>query len=100
MIIYNVTVKIDLDVHEEWLQWMKEVHIPDVLNTGLFTACKVLRVLSLDEADGKTYAFQYHCPSMKDLHQYQSKYAKDLQADHTNRYEGKFVAIRSLMEEI
>ncbi|MBT6440423.1 MAG: DUF4286 family protein, partial [Flavobacteriales bacterium] len=26
MIIYNVTVKINNEVHDEWLQWMKETH--------------------------------------------------------------------------
>ncbi len=40
MIIYNVTVKIDLDVHDLWLKWMKEEHIPRVMETACFTDCK------------------------------------------------------------
>jgi len=36
MILYNVTVKIMKPLEAEWLKWMKEVHIPDVINTGLF----------------------------------------------------------------
>ena len=28
MILYNITVSIDYNVHQEWLIWMKEVHIP------------------------------------------------------------------------
>ena len=34
MYIYNVTTNIDESVHDEWLHWMKEIHIPDVLATG------------------------------------------------------------------
>ena len=33
-ILYNVTVSIDKDVEKEWLEWMKKVHIPDVMRTG------------------------------------------------------------------
>jgi hypothetical protein len=33
MIVYNVTVNIDGAVEQEWLKWMKEVHIPEVLAT-------------------------------------------------------------------
>ena len=36
MIIYNVTVNVDEDVLSQWLRWMSENHIPDVMKTGLF----------------------------------------------------------------
>ena len=41
MILYNVTISIDTSVEEDWLQWMKEIHIPDVMNTGLFIDNKI-----------------------------------------------------------
>ena len=44
MYIYNVTINIDESVHLEWLTWM-ETHIPEVLNTGKFTAAKLTEVL-------------------------------------------------------
>jgi hypothetical protein len=34
MILYNVTVSVDPEIHDEWLAWMKSKHIPDVLATG------------------------------------------------------------------
>jgi hypothetical protein len=36
MIVYNVTVKVNTEVHDEWFAWMKETHIPEVMKTGLF----------------------------------------------------------------
>lgn len=98
MIIYNVTVKINLDVHDEWLQWMKTVHIPDVMKTGRFQSHQIAKVLGQDESDGITYAIQYICPDMQTLHQYTITEAPDLQKDHTERYQGKFVAYRTLLE--
>lgn len=100
MIIYNVTVKIDRDVHDEWLQWMKEVHIPDVMNTGLFKSHQMARVLLQDESDGITYATQYHCPDMKTLQLYTAKYAPKLQKDVLDKYPDKFVAFRTLLEVV
>ena len=41
MILYNITVNIDHDIHQEWLVWMKDIHIPDVLSTGLFIENKI-----------------------------------------------------------
>ena len=58
MILYNVTINIDYDVHDEWLDWMKNKHIPDVLKTGLFIENKICRILA-EEDGGKSYSIQY-----------------------------------------
>ena len=36
MLLYNVTITVDLDVHDDWVQWMRDTHIPDVMSTGMF----------------------------------------------------------------
>lgn len=101
MIIYNVTVNIEDEIHDDWIAWMKEVHIPDVMNTGFFIENKICKVLSTDpEETGHTYAIQYICSNMTDLEEYQQKHAPYLQKEHSTRYEGKFVAFRTLLEVI
>ena len=42
MIIYNVTCHMDLALAEEWLRWMQEIHIPEVMATGCFLDVKIL----------------------------------------------------------
>ena len=100
MILYNVTVKILKYLEAEWLQWMREVHIPDVMKTGLFQEHKICKLLHEEEDGGVTYAFQYFCKDMDTFLAYQNNHAKALQADHTNRYKDKYVAFRTLMEVI
>ena len=100
MIIYNVTVKIDLSVHDEWLDWMKATHIPEVLATGYFNHSRMLRLMEQDESDGITYAIQYSADSMEKLMEYQERASPALQADHTARYRDKFVAFRSILREV
>lgn len=99
MIIYNVTVKIDNDCHEEWLHWMRSEHIPEVLATGKFIDHQIARVL-VDDEDGITYAIQYKCASMDELQEYHEQHAPSLQREHAERFKDKFVAFRTLLELI
>lgn len=99
MYIYNVTVNIDADVHDEWLKYMKETHIPDVMNTGCFTENKIVKVLNVDDV-GHTYSFQYTFNEMEDIERYQKDFAPGLQADVKKRYADKFAAFRTLLEII
>lgn len=99
MIIYNVTVNIDEDVQEEWLTWMREVHIPDVMNTGMFLESRMSKIMGFSEG-GVSYSIQYLCESMETLEQYQNKHAPALQKEHTEKYQGKFAAFRTLLEMV
>ena len=99
MIVYNVTVKVDNEVHDDWFKWMKEHHIPDVMKTGLFASNNMMKVL-VDDEDGVTYSIQYRTTSWENLKEYQDKHAAGLQKEHTEKYAGKFVAFRTLLEEV
>ena len=98
MLLYNITVKVDRTVASEWLQWMKEVHIPDVMMTNQFVEYRLFRILGEVEDDGVTYAVQYLCESIDKFRHYQDHFAQKLQADHSHRYKDKYVAFRTLME--
>jgi hypothetical protein len=96
MIIYNVTVNIDNDVHDDWFDYMTKIHIKDVMDTGLFIEARFSRILA-EEEGGMSYSIQYLCKDMSTLEKYQDEHAPRLQQDHTSRYEGKFVAFRTLL---
>jgi len=99
MVIYNVTVSIDHSVHDDWLEWMREVHIPDVLNTGMFTECRMSKILA-EEEGGLAYSIQYTAPSMADYEKYLSDHAEKLKADHDNKFGGKYAAFRTLLDVV
>ncbi|MGZ3884098.1 MAG: DUF4286 family protein [Bacteroidia bacterium] len=99
MYIYNVTVNVSADVHDEWLKWMRDVHIPDVMKTGCFMSNRLVKVLNVED-EGHTYSFQYTFKDMKDIERYQGEFAPALQADVKKRYADKFHAFRTLLEII
>ena len=96
MILYNVTVSIDERVHDDWLNWMRSKHIPDVMATGCFIESRISRVHG-EEEGGLTFAITYLCPAQEKLDEYQAKHAPLLQKEHTDRYAGKFAAFRTLL---
>jgi hypothetical protein len=97
MIIYNVTINIDAAIHEEWLVWMKTVHIPDVMATGCFTESRICKIIG-DEETGINYAIQYTAKDIDIYETYKAKHAPLLQKQVTDKYSGKFVAFRTLLE--
>ena len=99
MYIYNVTINIEDAVHIEWLQWMQQEHIPEVMGTGKFTHCRICRVLSNDES-GATYAIQYTCNTIDDYHDYQERFAPELQQKTRIKFKDQYVAVRTLLEVV
>lgn len=96
MIIYNVTVNIDADVHDEWLEWMRSKHIPDVMSTECFIESRISRIHG-EEEGGISYAIQYIAPTREKFDVYQQLFAPKLQHEHTDRYQGKFAAFRTIL---
>lgn len=97
MIIYNVTVKISNEKHDDWLDWMKNKHIPDVLATGKFEHHVFSKVMVEDD-EGVNYSIQYHCQDFPTLQDYQDNHAPPLQEEHSLRYKDHFVAFRTILE--
>lgn len=97
MIIYNVTINIDEDIHEVWLEWMQKEHIPHMLATGKFIKALMTKVMVEEEMGGYTYSIQYTTESKDMLQRYYLEDAEILRAQ-SKPFEGKFVAFRTELE--
>jgi hypothetical protein len=98
MYLYNVTINVEDDIHDDWMSWMKTEHIAGVMATGCFVANRMLKVLSEIENNGTTYSVQYYFNRMEDYNRYREKFAPALQQDGIRRFDGKFVAFRTVLE--
>lgn len=99
MYFYNVTVNLDNDIVDDWLEWMQSKHIPDVLATGHFHAYKIAKLLEPDsEPNTTTFMVQYELKSLEDLKIYRETVMAQLQKEHNERYGNKFVAFRSVIQ--
>lgn len=101
MILYNVTVNIDEDVEQDWIEWMKTTHIPEVMETGYFTDYRMLKMLSEGQDDtGTTYAIQYMAETLGHLETYLNTVAPKIQKKSIIRYGTKMAAFRTVLEEV
>lgn len=101
MIIYNVTLSISPNIHENWLQWMRHTHIPEVMQTGVFVQHRIFRLAHPEPEDGTyTYAVQYACKNMEALNEYIDAHSPRLQKKHNELFAGEYTAFRSILEEI
>ena len=99
MILYNVTIILEADAEQEWLKWMKDEHVPEVMATNCFVSNRMLKVLDSPN-EGVTYCMQYVAESQEAYHNYKETFAPALQAAAMKRFENKFVAFRTLMEYV
>lgn len=100
MFIYNVTLKVDNSIHADWLDWMTQVHIPEVMATGCFEKYQFVRLLEVDEAEGPTYAAQYYAVSKAQYNRYIEMYAQKLRQEGFDKWGNRFIAFRTLMEVV
>ncbi|MDC6366133.1 MULTISPECIES: DUF4286 family protein [Flavobacteriaceae] len=100
MLIYNVTINIDESVHDEWLSWMRDKHVPDMLSTGKFSHAKMTKVLVEEDMGGITYSVQYTTQDRRTLESYYKEDADRLRAEGQKLFPNKFVAFRTELEVI
>lgn len=100
MFVYNVTIKVEERIRHDWLSWLQQEHIPEVLGTGCFTGATVLQLLETDDSEGPTFAVQYRAESKAAYNQYMEKYAGLMRQKSFDKWGDKFVAFRSLMQVV
>ncbi|HMP91621.1 MAG TPA: DUF4286 family protein [Phnomibacter sp.] len=100
MIIYNVTVQMEPDIAEQWLGWMQQLHIPQVMATGCFTRYQLVRLLETQPDEGTTYAIQYYAEGRPQVDEYLATHAPALRKEVEQTWGNKVFAFRTLMEVI
>jgi len=98
MIIYNVTTMVSHAVHDQWLLWMKEEHLPEIMATGLFERNQFMRLLDIEEEQGITYAVQFFTSTKENYDTYISNHAPALRLKGTEKWGDQVVGFRTLMK--
>jgi len=99
-IVYNVTTKVDHSIAEEWLTWLKDEHIPDLIKTGCFIHAVILQLMEVDDAERSTYTVQYHAKNKTLYDRYIEQYAGSIRKKVTDKWGNKFIAFRTVMQVV
>jgi Domain of unknown function (DUF4286) len=100
MLLYTVTVSINKTIEADWVKWMKDIHIPNVLNTGLFSGHQFYKVLSHDDPTTCSFCAMYYVPVLDNFEKYLNDFAPALRQEVDQKFGGQYAAFRTLLEEV
>lgn len=100
MFLYNTTLKVNNNIVDEWLQWQKEIHIPEILATGLFYDYNFFELLEQDISDGRTFIIQYLAHNRKSYHEYMNHHAPFYLNKEIKKWGNQFVSFQTLLQAI
>lgn len=98
MIVFNVTIKVTWEINADFVSWMQQIHIPEVLATGMFYKSKMMRLLDTEEEEGPTYAIQYRARCRADYERYLVEFAPELREKTYEKWGEAYIAYRSVLE--
>ncbi len=99
MYIYNVTIKIDEAIEHDWLHWMHNEHLADVMATGMFDSYHFLELIEPADEDSKTYVVQYRTQDESRYRQYIQQFAPALRQAGIDRFGDRFIAFRTILKQ-
>ncbi len=99
MYIYNVTIKIDIDIEQEWLTWMQEEHLKEVVATGMFDSYSFLELIEPTEEGSKTFIAQYFTDSIDRYEAYIEAFAPMLRQKGMDKFGDRFIAFRTIIKK-
>ena len=100
MFVYNISMKVQNAILDEWIAWQKQEHIREIMATNLFDDYKMYRLLDYDDEDGTTFTFQYFTSSIERYQQYISAFAPLLREKAFAKWGNLFTGFRSIMEAV
>ena len=99
-VVYNVTVKVEKNIADKWLQWLIQEHAPEIIATNCFTKFIALKLLEYDDEESSTYAVQYFANAIENYKTYIHQFAGHFQKQSFDKWGGRIVAFRTVMEVV
>jgi hypothetical protein len=100
MILFSLTVNIDNEIQEEWLEWMKQSFIPNLWLTGFFVEKRFLKLLNEEEGNGTTYSLQLTLENLKVLRDFEENHLHDFRKMLYGKYTGRLVDFYTVLEKV
>ncbi|SOD20464.1 DUF4286 family protein [Pedobacter xixiisoli] len=97
MLLFNVTVIVEEASAADWLSWMKEVHIPQLMETESFVSHRLLKIVDSPN-EGVSYCVQFIAESEEKHQSFLALHEKQFIADIYAKYPNKLVVFSTLME--
>jgi antibiotic biosynthesis monooxygenase (ABM) superfamily enzyme len=99
MIIFNTTYKVADDLESDWLQWVRDTHIPFMLSTG-FAQPQIMRIAESHDTHGTSYAVQFLIDNTESLENWKRDYMDAFHHYGREKFGDKFLYMCTALEII
>jgi hypothetical protein len=100
MLIVNTTYQVSEDCLTDWLFWVKNEYIPEVIKTELLVKPRLSKLMVEAEPGNVSYALQFEVDTLDVLENWFERYGTEMQTVMGNRFRDKVMGFTTLMEVV
>lgn len=100
MYLYNITIHIEWQQHDDFLQWLHSDILPELLGKKYFSSYKFFELLGTDEKEGKTYSLQLTAESIGAYNRFAEIYREKFFERFAARWGERCYLFPSLLREV
>ncbi|MDU1903287.1 MAG: DUF4286 family protein [Dysgonomonas sp.] len=100
MLIFNTTLHIEDSIHNECLEYLIQVYIPQSLSGNLLEQPSLARIERQHEESGISYAMQFKTHDIDSLNKWADEIGEYLQQQLVEKFGNKVTGFATLLEEI
>ncbi|HLP04066.1 MAG TPA: DUF4286 family protein [Paludibacter sp.] len=100
MLIYNTTYLVSDQEHNNFLKWIREEHIPFMLESTYFSKPQMTRIITGSEQEGTSFSVQFHVNNLQTLKLWNQKYSTLFQENCSKKFGTEVLFFTTIMELI
>ncbi|MCD8261046.1 MAG: DUF4286 family protein [Bacteroides sp.] len=98
MLVYNTTFHVYYEVEKNFVIWIQESYIPEIIQGGLLKSPRFMRVLSRHNDEGESYSMQWEVESSGLLHRWHTETGVRMNGEIGRIFKNKVVGFPTLLE--
>lgn len=98
MLLYNTTYTLEAEVERNFLIWIKECYIPQVIEDGKLHSPRLMKILSHSEDGTLSYSLQFEVKDSSTLHAWHLSKGRFLNEELLKVFKDKIIGFPTLME--
>lgn len=98
MLIFNTTYLVSDAVLTDWHVWMKEHHIPFMLQYQQFSKPQVAKVITSQQQEGTSFSVQFHISDMKALSVWNQDFGSEFQENCAKKFGQEVIFFTTILE--
>lgn len=100
MYVFNVTTQVSHSVSEEWMQWLKEIQLPEIMLSKCFSDFQIYKLLGHDETQGLTFVIQFFVESKESYENFIQNYAEVFRQNSITKWGNEMPSFETLLQKV